>query len=264
MTKTSEFQELIWAKSRELYRDMPWRDEPTFYRVLVSELMLQQTQVPRVLVKFAEFMQTFPTIETLARARLADVLRVWTGLGYNRRAKFLHEAAKIVAANGAPATIDELVKLPGVGRNTAAAIMNYVYETPTAYVETNIRTIYFHYFFADRADISDAELLGLVEQTMDCDHPREWFWGLMDYGAYLKQTAGGCLDKSRHYKKQPPLRGSVREVRGQIVRALSQGSSTEYDLRQKLHADKRFDAALSGLKKDGLVSQTNDQLHLTN
>jgi A/G-specific adenine glycosylase len=113
VTKTSEFQELIWAKSRELYRDMPWRDEPTFYRVLVSELMLQQTQVPRVLVKFAEFMQTFPTIETLARARLADVLRVWTGLGYNRRAKFLHEAAKIVAANGAPATIDELVNLHG-------------------------------------------------------------------------------------------------------------------------------------------------------
>ncbi|OYX38695.1 hypothetical protein B7Z00_01635 [Candidatus Saccharibacteria bacterium 32-50-10] len=134
-----EFQDTVWATARELYRAMPWRDDPSLYHVLVSEIMLQQTQVPRVMTKYAEFMRAFPALDSLASASLADVLGVWQGLGYNRRAKYLHLAAKQIVERGEPRTLEELVALPGVGTNTAAAIMNYVYRVPTAYIETNIR-----------------------------------------------------------------------------------------------------------------------------
>lgn len=142
-----DFQQLVQQKGKQLYRPMPWRERPTFYYVLVSEIMLQQTQVGRVLAKFTEFTRTFPTIDSLAATDLPRVLAVWQGLGYNRRAKYLHQAAQAVAVNGTPNTQIKLMKLPGVGANTAAAILNYAYEIPTPFVETNIRTVYFHHFF---------------------------------------------------------------------------------------------------------------------
>jgi A/G-specific adenine glycosylase len=255
----TEFSETVWDHYHAHGRTMPWREDTSFYAVLVSEIMLQQTQVPRVLPKFAEFMAAFPTIQSLAAASLADVLRAWQGLGYNRRAKYLHEAAKIALQAGIPDTMQGLVALPGVGYNTAAAIMNYVYEIPTAYVETNIRTVYFHHFFAGRADVSDAEVLALVDETMDREHPREWFWALMDYGAQLKSEGLGRLDTSKHYKKQSPLAGSVREVRGQIIRALTSRELSEAALREKVVADARFGRALAGLIADGLVTGTDGQ-----
>lgn len=258
------FRQLVWDQSRELYRDMLWRDEPSFYHVLVSEIMLQQTQVVRVRVKFDEFMLMFPTIETLASASLADVLRVWQGLGYNRRAKFLHTAARYVVENGVPQTMEALVALPGVGNNTAGAIMNYVYEIPTPFVETNIRTVYLHHFFQDETSVSDQQIRDVVEATLDHEHPREWFWALMDYGAHLKETTGGRLDQSKQHKKQAPLKGSVREVRGRIIRALTEGPMSKALLMQEVVADERYERALNGLMRDGLVACTDDQLHLTN
>lgn len=270
---------------------MPWRDEPTFYHVLVSELMLQQTQVSRVLVKFDEFMQVFSTIDDLAAAPLADVLRVWSGLGYNRRAKYLHEAAKQICSNTAQQTqlfsnnaciahnysqkaasavqprnttlFCALTDLPGVGKNTAAAIMNYVYEIPTPFVETNIRTVYFTHFFAGQQAVTDKEVLAMVEQTMDGEHPREWFWALMDYGAWLKSQGDAKLDVSKHYKKQSSLRGSVREVRGQIIRTLGSGQRSVTELESELKTDDRFDRALQGLLNDGLIEISNGVAHLT-
>lgn len=257
-----EFRELVWSEASSRYRDMPWRDEPSFYHVLVSEVMLQQTQVSRALVKFAEFMNTFPTIEALASASLADVLRVWTGLGYNRRAKFLWQAAQQVVSDGQPKTAKDLERLSGVGKNTAGAIMNYVYAIPTPFVETNIRTVYLHHFFADSFEVSDKELLALVESTMDTEQPRQWFWALMDYGSYLKSTGGARLNQSKHYKKQPPLKGSVREVRGQIIRELAKRALPEVALREAVNADERFEAALSGLTRDGLVQIASGSYHL--
>lgn len=253
----NDFRELVWNEARARYRDMPWRDDPSFYHVLVSEIMLQQTQVARALVKFAEFMEAFPTIEALANATLADVLRVWNGLGYNRRAKFLWQAAQQVAASGQPRTVKELEKLAGVGKNTAGAIMNYVYQEATPFIETNIRTVYIRHFFADSVDVSDKEIHELVAETMDTEQPREWFWALMDYGSYLKSTHGALLNQSKHYKKQSPLKGSVREVRGQIIRELAKAPLPEVDLRNKISADERFEAALAGLINDGLVQINN-------
>jgi A/G-specific adenine glycosylase len=259
---TKDFQELIWRQGRELYRDMPWRQNTDPYHILVSELMLQQTQVDRVVPKFKQFIERFPTIQSLAGAPLADVLTIWSGLGYNRRAKFLHEAAK-KARDTLPGTKDELMALPGVGVNTAGAILAYSFNQPVVFIETNIRTVYFHHFFGDQALVSDKELAKIVKETLDRDHPREWYWALMDYGNFLKKQGAGALDKSKHYKKQAPLKGSVREVRGLILKLLKTSDLTENELHQQLPQDERFAKALNGLLKDGLISRTAGRLHFT-
>ncbi|MDB5179733.1 MAG: hypothetical protein JWN12_365 [Candidatus Saccharibacteria bacterium] len=261
-----KFNEEVWEKARELYRDMPWRDNTDPYYVLVSELMLQQTQVDRVIPKFELFMSTFPTVETLAKAPLSEVLTVWSGLGYNRRAKYLHEAAKRVVADfdgTIPDTYDALVSLSGIGPNTAGAILAYSFNQPVVFIETNIRTVYFHHFFEDQALITDKELKELVEQTIDKEHPREWYWGLMDYGSYLKKQGASRIDKSSHYKKQAPLQGSVREVRGLILKAVAKKDYLAQELRDEMPPDERFDVALKAMLAEGLIAQTGDSLHLT-
>jgi A/G-specific adenine glycosylase len=263
----TDFQETVWDYFRSHERSMPWRDDPSAYRVLVSELMLQQTQVSRVITKFDEFMTRFPDIVSLANAPLADVLVVWSGLGYNRRAKFLHESAKKIVTDydGAlPATHDELVSLPGVGTNTAGAIMTYAYNQPVVYIETNIRTVLFHHFYSDNAcKVGDKELRVLSEQLLDRDHPREWYWALMDYGTHLKKTAGGRLDSSKHYKKQSALVGSLREMRGRILKVLIAGSLTSAELLKAVKADERYDTALNGLMADGMIEQSHERISLT-
>lgn len=261
-----EFRELVWQKARELYRDMPWRNDTNPYYILVSEIMLQQTQVDRVIPKFLSFVEKYPNVNSLAGASLADVLRLWSGLGYNRRAKFLLDAAKkIMSTYGGtfPQTTDELISLSGVGVNTAGAILAYSFNLPVVFIETNIRTVYFYHFFQDKEHVADKDLKQIVEATIDKEHSREFYWGLMDYGFYLKRQGNAALDKSKHYKKQSPLVGSVREVRGQIIANLTQNDATESDLRKLVKADTRFEAALAGLIYDGLVNRTGAFLHLT-
>jgi A/G-specific adenine glycosylase len=262
----SDFQELIWKKGRDLYREMPWREDTRPYYVLVSELMLQQTQVDRVIPKFNAFIAAFPSEATLARAGLAEVLILWQGLGYNRRAKYLHDAAKMIINdyNGTfPATYDELLRLPGVGPNTAGAIMTYAYNQPSVFIETNVRTVYFEHWFAEQDSVSDSELRVVVGETLDREHPREFYWALMDYGSWLKRQGAARLQQSKHYKKQSALKGSVREVRGQIVRVLSRGDLSLEDLQRSVTYDERFTPALAGLLSDGLVMETKSVLHLT-
>jgi A/G-specific adenine glycosylase len=263
---SADFQELIIDQGRQLYRPMPWREDTRPYYVLVSELMLQQTQVDRVIPKFNAFISRFPDEAGLAQASLADVLALWQGLGYNRRAKFLHESAKkIVHDFGGvfPDSYDDVLSLPGVGPGTAGAIMNYAFNIPTVFIETNVRTVYFHHFFGDGDKVSDAELRPLIEATIDREHPREFYWALMDYGTWLKKQGAGRISQSSHYKKQSPLKGSVREVRGQIIRLLSAGDALFEEVRQKYDRDERFEPALKGLLADGLVTQTGHILHLT-
>jgi A/G-specific adenine glycosylase len=261
-----EFQELVWQRGRELYRDMPWRRTTDPYQIMVSELMLQQTQVDRVIPKYNEFISSYPDIFALAVAPLADILALWNGLGYNRRAKFLHDSAvKIVSDFGGmvPSTIEGLMSLPGIGPNTAAAIAAYAFNQPIDFIETNIRTVYFQHYFEDSHTVTDQQLREVVSETVDMEHPREWFWALMDYGSYLKKNGAAQLDKSAHYKKQPALKGSIREVRGQIVRSLTKTTMDETELRDEVVADERFNVALQGLIKDGLVTVGLNQYHLT-
>ena len=261
-----DFLELLDEKARPLYRDMPWRQDTRPYYVLVSELMLQQTQVDRVIPKFEAFIARFSDEAALAGAPLGDVLALWNGLGYNRRAKYLHDAAKMIMTDFAgefPATTAELETLPGVGPNTAGAIMTYAFNKPVVFIETNVRTVYFHHFVADSDKISDRELRQVVKTTMDGENPREFYWQLMDYGTWLKKQGAGKIRLSAHYVKQSPLKGSVREIRGQIVKALTAGDLCDDQLRSVVIADERYEKALAGLMRDGLVMQTGEFLHLT-
>ncbi len=258
-----EFRRQLKQQGEELYRDMPWRQDTRPYYVLVSELMLQQTQVDRVIPKFEAFIAAFSDERALAQASLANVLRQWQGLGYNRRAKFLHDAAKeIIERGGFPDDESGLVSLPGVGKNTAGAIMAYAFNKPAIFIETNVRAVYIHHFFNNQDQVDDKDIREILEQTIDHKNPRAFYWALMDYGSWLKKQ-GVTPNRSRHYKKQAPLKGSVREVRGQIVLALTTGDASEVDLRRSLSADERFEQALTGLIKDGLVTVTNGKLHLT-
>ena len=259
-----QFPELLWQKGRELYRDMPWRRYTRPYYILVSELMLQQTQVARVVPKFEQFIARFPDEETLANASLADVLVSWQGLGYNRRARFLWQAAQMVVREydgQFPHDMQGLLRLPGVGNNTAGAIMAYAYNQPSIFIETNIRTVYIHHFFADIDTVTDAEITEKLIATLDHEHPREFYWALMDYGAHLKSQGIKTNNRSKHYKRQSKLEGSVRQVRGRIVTLLTEhGSLTDEELRHLLVADERYRPALAGLVKDEIISVVNDRI----
>lgn len=260
-----EFQELLWQQAKELYRPMPWRESTDPYFILVSELMLQQTQVDRVIPKFLQFIEAFPSVDALAGAPLSEVLIVWSGLGYNRRAKFLHQSAQMVMNEYdgiIPDTKEALVRLPGVGENTAGAILAYAYNQPVLFIETNVRTVYIHHFFEETINVHDDDIREVLTATLDSEHPREFYWALMDYGSHLKRQGYGKIDQSKHYKKQSALKGSLREIRGRILKELSKGPISEDALRQKMPNDARFPVAIEALISEGFIERRRDQLHL--
>lgn len=258
-----DFRDFLVRHGHELWRDMPWRSDARPYYVLVSELMLQQTQVARVVPKFLAFVERFPDEKSLADAPLAEVLRAWQGLGYNRRAKYLHDAAKMIIADfdGVfPQVEKDLLRLPGVGKNTAGAIQAYAFNQPAIFVETNIRTVYIHHFFADNFAVDDKEIIEKLTSTIDRKNPRRFYQNLMDYGAWLKNNGVRNNAHSKHHKKQSPLAGSVRELRGEIIRHLTDEKSI---LPSTIRQDARFVKARAGLMRDGLIVQTGEHYHLT-
>jgi A/G-specific adenine glycosylase len=159
--------------------------------------------------------------------------------------------------------MSEIISLPGVGPGTAGAIMTYAFNQPIAFIETNVRTVYFHHFFMDGGKVSDKALLPIIEQTLDQAHPREFYWALMDYGTWLKKNGVGRITQSSQYKKQSPLKGSVREVRGMIIKQLAGGNVSAQALQQQYVNDVRFEKAIDSLIADGLVMKTDTILHLT-
>ena len=207
--------------------DLPWRQTFDPYHILVSEIMLQQTQVSRVISKYEEFFKNFPTTDSLAKAPLGSVLSTWQGLGYNRRAKMLHECAQSIVRdyNGVwPAKYQELKSLPGIGAYTASALLAFAFNIATPLIETNVRTVYLYHFFTKKNDVHDNELLPIIEATLDTKNPRDWYYALMDYGSYLKQTVGNKNIQSKQYTKQSTFKGSDRQIRGAIIRTLSKES----------------------------------------
>lgn len=222
-TTFSHFQDLIWSYYHHHRRPFAWRDEVSPYRVFISEVMLQQTQTDRVAPKFELFMATFPTIQDLAAASFEAVLTVWSGLGYNRRARFLWLAAQeIVNKHGGvvPQNSSQLQELPGIGPNTAGSIAAFAYDLPTTFLETNIKAVLIHYFFKDHELVSDKELLPLAAAVLATESPREWYYALMDHGVMLKKTVINPTRKSSSYTKQSKFEGSVRQVRGAVLRTL--------------------------------------------
>ncbi|MCW9054397.1 MAG: A/G-specific adenine glycosylase [Candidatus Pacebacteria bacterium] len=224
--------------------------------------MLQQTQVDRVVPKYQSFLDRFPTITILADAPLRDVLSVWQGLGYNRRAKMLLACAKEIVQehNGRiPRDIQRLEELPGIGPYTAGAVMAFAWNAPSVFIETNIRSVFIHFFFSDSKNVSDKELLPYVEKTLDREDPREWYYALMDYGTRLKREGKNPSQKSRHHIKQTPFKGSNREIRGAIMTEL-----TKYKLisiKRLLNALRHFEESrvreqLDALKREGMIVLT--------
>jgi A/G-specific adenine glycosylase len=184
--------------------------------------------------------------------KLGAVLRAWQGLGYNRRAKFLWQAATVIAREGSfPNTLESLVALPGVGVNTAGAVLVYAYNLPSVFVETNIRTAYIHHFARDEQNVSDRFIRKCLQATLDRERPREFYWALMDYGAYLKTTVRN-LSQSRHYTKQSAFTGSKRQIRGAVLRALAGSAQTRAQLQQVV-ADERLELVLAELCAEGLI-----------
>jgi len=259
--KERAFIKAVWGYYHAHGRhDLPWRQTTSPYHILVSEIMLQQTQVVRVLPKYTAFVQRWPTARALARAPLAAVLTSWQGLGYNRRAKLLHECVQYVELqcnSTFPKNVSELQKLPGVGPYTAGAIIAFAFNQPVAFVETNIRTVYIHHFFKTKTAVDDKDLVAIIARTLDSSNPREWYWALMDYGTHLKKTYGSNTKQSRHYIKQTAFKGSVREVRGAILRIITTKGQLSHTQLQKHLArqfdDERFQVALVSLLSDGLI-----------
>lgn len=246
---------------------MPWREDVQPYYILVSEIMLQQTQVSRVVPKFTAFIARFPDIASLAAAPLSDVLVLWSGLGYNRRAKFLHQAARHIMTvydGKFPRDITGLLALPGVGKNTAGAILVYAYNQPAYFIETNIRTVYLHHFFADTEKVDDTQLHELLLQTVPQHSPREFYWALMDYGTYLKASGVRNITKSRQYRKQSPLEGSNRQMRGKLVAYLvARDGVAEEVLYDHFMHDPRLSSVIDQLIQEGLIARQGMSLHLT-
>ena len=222
-----EFRNIIYTFYRRYGRSFPWRDTRDSYRILVSELMLQQTQTERVVAKYPEFLHRFPDFASLAHSPLKEILAAWQGLGYNRRALALKRVAEIIVneyQEQLPLSEEKLLALPGIGRASAGAILAFAGNLPAVFLETNIRRVFLYFFFADQSWVLDDELLPLVEQTLDRSRPREWYYALMDYGAFLRSEPVNPNRKSVRFRKQPPFSGSDRQVRGRVLKMLLQSS----------------------------------------
>ena len=262
------FRETIWNYYHTFGRQFAWRNVKDPYKVLISEVMLQQTQTHRVIEKYEQFITEFRSFKMLAQASLRDVLTVWQGLGYNRRGKFLHQLAQIVVNDYGDNLPDEpcvLVQLPGIGPATAASVCAFAFNKPTIFIETNIRTVFLHFFFSGKAEVHDKELMPGVAKTVDQLNPREWYYALMDYGVMLKRTVPNPSRASKHHYKQSRFVGSNRQIRGKIIKALTEISElSSGDLLHKIGCEKiRLNAIIDDLLNEGIVKRNRGKISIT-
>jgi A/G-specific adenine glycosylase len=262
-----EFQRTVYAHYQENGRELPWRVTKDPYRILVSEFMLQQTQVQRVIEKYREFIAQFNDFTALARAPLRDVLAAWQGLGYNRRALSIQQTAQRVVTEydcRLPDSVSILETLPGIGPATAGALVAFVFEQPVVFIETNIRRVFIHFFFPDRTGVTDREILPLVERTMDRDRVRAWYYALMDYGSMLPKLAPNPNRRSAHHHRQGPFPGSNRQIRGLILKALvANPLLSEKDLVKKVAKQpERTRTIIDRLVQEGFLERRKNQLRI--
>lgn len=217
------FVEEVWRQGGAAWRDLPWRNIDDPYAVLVSEVMLQQTQVTRVLGYWPRFMAAFPTIDALAAAANSDVLELWQGLGYNRRALLLKRAAEHCSdhlSGRLPESYEGLVALPGVGPATAAGVCAFAYQKPASYLETNVRSVFLHLLFPHEEQVPDKRLAPYVADCARTEQPRAWNYALLDFGAQLKAGGVNPSRRSAGYSRQSPFTGSPRQKRAALVRCV--------------------------------------------
>jgi A/G-specific adenine glycosylase len=277
----SELQTEILGWYAEHGRSLPWRETSDPYHVLVSELMLQQTQVDRVLPKYQTFLEKFPSTSALAAAPLSDVLVLWSGLGYNRRAKYLWEAVRVIEdCREFPSEVEDLLHLPGVGPYTARAVAVFAFNKDEVLLETNTRRIYQLLFTGD--DQREPELMALGHRLLPLGRSRDWHHALMDLGsaaarfrsakaqqAYLVETFPMLSDLELPKfqadqvvrPRQSEFEGSKRQVRGAVLRELSSGPVSEEDLRAAI-LDDRLGGALEDLEREGFITRDGEQVRL--
>ncbi len=250
--------------------DLPWRKKHSAYYVVVSEIMLQQTQVERVIPFFKKWIQQFPNWKALASAPQSQILVCWKGLGYNSRALRLQKLARIIVNDYKgkfPSNYKDILALPGVGAYTAGAIKAFVFNEYIPIIETNIRRVYIHHFFSEESQVSDKEIFNLMESLDEIENPREWYWALMDYGAQLpKIEKYNPNQQSKHYTKQSRFKGSDREIRGKILDIL---------LKEKTHSltqtklflllgdeNERYKKILQDLEREGFIKKEKNKVSL--
>jgi A/G-specific adenine glycosylase len=258
------FQQQIYSHFHATPRPMPWRETHDPYRILISEIMLQQTQVERVRGKYAQFLDAFPTLLDLASAPLVDVLLVWQGLGYNRRAIALKRCAEEIASrfNGQfPSAVSDLESLPGIGPYTARAVAAFAFGIAEPCIETNIRTVFLHFFFQNRDNVSDRAIMPLVAATMDLSNPRQWYYALMDFGVVLKQRHPNPGRRSRHHARQSRFEGSNRQLRSRILRSVMvYPEISAAELADQLGAEKgAVEKNLADMEREGFLYQAESR-----
>lgn len=264
-----KFKTTIWEFYTLHGRTFEWRHVNDPYKVVVSEIMLQQTQTQRVAQKFTLFLDRFPNFATLATASLREVLTYWQGLGYNRRGKYLHEIAQTITAQHSGLLPDDpelLQTLPGIGCATASSICAFAFNKPTVFIETNIRTVFIHFFFKNEINVKDCDLLPLIAATVDAKKPRDWYYALMDYGVMLKKTCINPSRKSAHHTKQSKFEGSDRQIRGMIIKLLTEFPAltfehlTHYITREP----ERIIHALKQLIEENIIVQNKQFFEIKN
>jgi A/G-specific adenine glycosylase len=254
-------------------RELPWRRTRDPYAVLVSEMMLQQTGVARVLPAYTAFLRRFPDLGALSRASLADVLRAWSGLGYNRRARDLHRIARL-HPSVLPATREALDALPGVGAYTAGAVSCFSRGENVAFADTNIRRVLGRVLLGRIA--SEREAVGLDERLVPRRGADRWHHALMDLGATVCVArtphcgdcplADGCRSLGRVVRAAPRRQAafatSDRRVRGRIVSVLAEGGAMRMHTLERAIDDLRARAMVEVLEREGLLERVGDRVRL--
>lgn len=260
--KIEDFRKIIRDFYEENRRILPWRETDNSYYILVSEIMLQQTQVVRVLKKYPEFIFVFTTIQSLADAPLSRILKIWQGMGYNRRALYLKKTAEIIVKkyNGViPDDIKILQSFPGIGYNTACSIAAFAFHKPTVFIETNIRRVFIYHYSSEvlkDQKISDNDILPLVEKTLDRKNPREWYYALMDYGSFLAKQGENPNRKSKQHVIQSKFEGSDRQIRGKILKLLLKKPLRQSQIAKHFsHKPERVYSIIENLREEGFVRE---------
>ncbi|MFY9782399.1 MAG: A/G-specific adenine glycosylase [Acidimicrobiales bacterium] len=272
------FRRALRRRAPSIRRDLPWINDERPWAVLVSEVMLQQTQSSRALEPWRRFMALFPTPSSCANASLADVLRAWRGLGYPRRAKALHETARILRDDFndiVPLSVEALLRLPGVGEYTAAAVASFAFGEPVAVLDTNVGRVLSR-ALANR-QLRPREARALATDLLPRRDSAAFNQAMLDLGAQFCRATPRCEEcpLARHCRwrqvggpdpaplsaavsrQQLPFEGSNRQLRGQVLNALQEGSRTRHQLVDALRdvEASRGDEVLASLLRDGLITR---------
>lgn len=256
------FVQFILGFYKQYGRTFAWRQTSDAYRILLSEVMLQQTQTTRVQPKYTLFLSIWPDFEALAKTSLDELLFHWKGLGYNRRALNLLKSARATEAWNWTIPNDRTIiaSLPGVGKATTAALLSFCYNERAIYLETNIRRVLLHCFYPESMGIADKELELLLAKLCDeVDDYKTWYYALMDYGVLLKTLVPNANVRSAHYSKQGKFENSNRQIRGQLIHLLSDTGPKQAEVILQLLSrfeEERVMDCLDQLKAEGFVQET--------